>query len=109
MKKSIKSLFEHNIAQARYKKPVDLIGQSVILFLQGDITQMIKIVHCRNWQNHLAGTKKECSETVEMISKVPGDLQLKIQLFDEFVHLRAHDDWFHSSPELINLIKTLEQ
>lgn len=112
MKKSIKSLFQNNVLKSRYIVKDNngrVIGPGLIYFAQGGVTGMIRISQCRNIQSHFANLKKECSEDLTIIGKILGELKDKNELFIEFAHLRAHDDWFHMSPELIEFIKSFEE
>lgn len=110
MKKDIKKLFDTNQLQKRYNVPrYQQIGDgNVIFFLRGDITGMIRIGTCRNLQAHIKDAKLNCSEDLTLIGKMNGDYVVKHDLFNQFAHLRAHDDWFNSDVELMNFIKSFE-
>ena len=110
MKKGIKDLFDNNTLQKRYTVPkYQQIGDgNVIYFLQGDVTGMIKIGQCRNLQMHIKNDKANCSEDLTLLGKMNGDYLVKHNFINEFAHLRAHDDWFHSDIELVELIKSLK-
>jgi|SRR5665213_1004360 len=106
MKKHIKSAIVNNLSRSRYTVPSQI---AVIYFLQGEVTGMIKISHCRNLQANIQASKQFCSEELTLLGKVNGSLADCNELHQQFAHLRAHDDWFHSDVELLEFAKSFSE
>ncbi len=109
MKKAIDNAYTGNLLKRRYKGPSQIAGPNTIYFLQGDITGMIKIAYCRNLPASIKNIKTYCSEDLTLIGKVDGTLPECNELHQQFAHLRAHDDWFHSDVELTEFAKSFSE
>ncbi len=79
-----------------------------IYFIQGEVTQHIKIGVSKNPENRRKSL--ESSEPLNLLAVIKeGGIVMEERLHEQFKHLRLHGEWFRPDKELFEFIDNLNQ